>query len=143
VDHTTTRADSPGIERTIHIEADPATVFRYWTEHDLLVRWMGRTATIEPRPGGAFRLDYNGTDIVSGTILEVTPAERLVLTWGWEAAGDNVPPGSSRVEVVFVPDGNGTTVTVRHLDLPSDSIEGHATGWDHFLPQLATALAGR
>src|SRR4029078_637948 len=36
------------------------------------------------------------------------PPRRIVLTWGWDAPGDATPPGASRVEVDFVPDGDGT-----------------------------------
>ena len=137
------RAEAAVVERSVRIHADPATVFRYWTEPDLVVRWMGRTATLDTRPGGTFRVDYNGTDIASGSFVEVDPPRRLVLTWGWEAPGDSVPPGSSRVEVDFTPDGGATVVTVRHLDLPDDSIASHEAGWDHFLPSLETAVGDR
>jgi uncharacterized protein YndB with AHSA1/START domain len=34
-----------------------------------------------------FRIDYNGTDIVRGEVVEVVANERVVVTWGWEAAG--------------------------------------------------------
>ena len=133
-------ADRGVVERQIRIEADRATVFRYWTEADLVTKWMGRNATIEPRAAGTFRVDYNGTDIASGAFLEVSPPERLILTWGWEAAGDSVPPGASRVEVRFVPDGDATIVTVRHLALRDDSVESHADGWEHFLTRLREAV---
>ena len=91
------------IERELRIAARPETVFAFWVEPDRIVRWMGRDATIDPRPGGVFRLDYNGSDIVRGEIVEIDPPHRLVLTWGWEAEGDATPPGSSRVEVTFTP----------------------------------------
>ena len=143
MDPTTRPADRPVIERSVRIEADPATVYRYWIDPELLVRWMGRSAVVEPRLGGMFRVDYNGTDVARGTFLEVVPPERLVLTWGWEAEGDSVPPEASRVEVTFVPDGDATVVTVRHLELPEGALEGHAIGWDQFLPQLAGAVSDR
>ncbi len=143
MDSTTERAEPAVIERSVRVEADPETVFRYWTEAERLVRWMGRTATVEARPGGTFRVDYNGTDIATGAFLEVEPPRRLVFTWGWEAPGDSVAPGSSRVEVDFVPDGQATVVTVRHLDLPTEALAGHAVGWDQFLPSLAGAVTAR
>jgi uncharacterized protein YndB with AHSA1/START domain len=143
MDRITERADPDVVARTIRIAADAATVFRYWTDPDLMVQWMGREATLVAEPGGTFRVDYNGTDIASGTFLEVDLPHRLVFTWGWEAPGDTVPPGASRVEVSFLEDGDATVVTVRHLGLPRDAIEGHATGWDQFLPQLDALMASR
>jgi uncharacterized protein YndB with AHSA1/START domain len=129
------------IERDLRIAASPETVFDFWTDPAKLVLWMGRTATLEARPGGAFRIDYNGSDIASGTFVEIDRPRRLVLTWGWEAAGDPTPPGASRVEVTFEPDGDGTRLHLRHADLPDEAMEGHAVGWDQFLPGLAEAAA--
>jgi uncharacterized protein YndB with AHSA1/START domain len=62
---------------------------------------MRREATVVAQSAGTFRVDYNGTDIVSGSCLEVDPPHRLVLTWGWEAPDDSVPLGASRVGVSF------------------------------------------
>ena len=76
---------------------------RFLDEPHRIVEWMARTATFEPRPGGAFRLDYNGSDIASGEVLEIDRPRRLVLSWGWEAPGDATPPGASRVEVTLSP----------------------------------------
>jgi len=143
VDPTTEHADRLVVERSVRIDADRATVFRYWTDPELITKWMGRSATLEPRAGGTFRVDYNGNDVASGTFLEVATPDRLVLTWGWEASGDSVPAGSSRVEVDFVDDGGSTMVTVRHLELPADSVASHAEGWDHFLPRLRDAVVER
>ena len=141
MERTANPADTGVVEREIRIEADRATVFRYWTEADLVTKWMGRSATIDPRAGGTFRVDYNGIDIASGAFLEVSPPERLVLTWGWEAPGDSVPPGASRVEVRFIAAGDATIVEVRHLALPDDSVESHADGWAQFLLRLREAVS--
>jgi uncharacterized protein YndB with AHSA1/START domain len=126
------------IERQLWIAARPETIFALWIEPDRIVQWMGRTATIEARPGGLFRLDYNGSDIVRGEVLEIDPPRRLVISWGWEADGDPTPPGSSRVEMTLIPDGDGTRLHLRHSGLPGAAVTGHAEGWDQFLPALAT-----
>jgi uncharacterized protein YndB with AHSA1/START domain len=130
------------IERELRIAARPETVFAFWTEPQRIVEWMGRTASFEPRPGGAFRLDYNGTDIARGEVLEIDPPRRLVLTWGWEAPGDATPPGASRVEVTLTPDGEGTLLHLRHSALAAEAVAGHAVGWDQFLPSLAAVATG-
>ena len=41
-----------------------------------------------------------------------------------------------------MPDGDDTIVRVVHSRLPSDSANGHAAGWDHYLPRLEIAAAG-
>jgi len=141
VEPITEPVDATVIERRIRIESDHDTVFKYWVEPARLIRWMGRSATLEAHVGGLFRVDYNGTDIVRGEFVEVDRPHRLVISWGWEAPGDSVPPGASRVEVTFVEESGGTVVTVRHLNLPDDSRASHAEGWDHFLPNLPGAVA--
>jgi uncharacterized protein YndB with AHSA1/START domain len=141
MDGSTTVAEGV-VEREVRIAARPETVFAYWTDPARMARWMGRHVTLDPRPGGAYRVDYNGSDIASGTFVEVDPPSRIVLTWGWEAPGDPTPPGASTVEVTLVPDGAGTIVRLRHSGLPSEAVEGHAQGWDQFLPSLVEAAVG-
>jgi uncharacterized protein YndB with AHSA1/START domain len=138
-------ADPPAttIERELHVAARPETVFRYFVEPERMVRWMGTTADLEPHPGGTFRVDYRGKDVASGTYLEVDPPRRVVFTWGWEMPDDPVPPGASTVEVTLSPtdDGGGTLVRLVHRDLPAEAVDGHAEGWDFFLPTLANVAA--
>ena len=141
MDTVPTTADATSIEREIRVAARPATVFPYFTDPALMTRWMGRTAQLDPRPGGQFRIDYNGSDIASGAYVEVDPPRRVVFTWGWEALGDPLPPGGSTVEITLTADGDGTIVRLRHTGLPAESVEGHAVGWDQFLPSLAGAIA--
>jgi uncharacterized protein YndB with AHSA1/START domain len=127
------------IEREIRIAARPETVFAFWTDPAKMARWMGRDVRLDPRPGGDLRIDYNGSDIARGSYVAVEPPSRIVLTWGWDAPGDPTPPGASTVEVDFVPDGDGTIVRLRHTGLVAEAVDGHAAGWDQFLPALVAA----
>jgi uncharacterized protein YndB with AHSA1/START domain len=126
------------IEREIRIEARPEIVFAFWTDPERMARWMGRDVRLDPRPGGAFRIDYNGTDIARGSFVELDPPRRLVFTWGWEAPGDATPPGGSTVEVTLEAVGSGTLLRLRHSGLAPEVVDGHAVGWDQFLPALAS-----
>ncbi len=131
--------DALGYE--LEIGAPPEVVWSFWTDPERLVRWMGDSATLEPRPGGLFRLEYKSGDIARGAFVEVEAPRRLVLTWGWEAEGDPTPPGSSRIEVDLDPvdGGDRTRLRLRHSGLPNESRAGHDEGWRHFLGQLAAA----
>jgi uncharacterized protein YndB with AHSA1/START domain len=83
--------------------------------------------------------------VARGEYVEIDAPSRVVFTWGWEGqeSGPNaVPPGSSRVEVTFEPDGEGTLVRLRHLDLPAESRQIHGEGWDLYLSRLAVAATG-
>jgi uncharacterized protein YndB with AHSA1/START domain len=131
------------IVRELLIDAAPETVFAHFTDPSLLTKWMGRLAWLDPRPGGLMRLDYNGFDIMRGEYVEVNPPTRLVFTWGWESlAGDDTPPGSSRVEATFTPEGRGTRLHIRHSGLAPVLVAPHVHGWDLFLPNLAAVATG-
>ena len=135
--------DSDVLEREIRVGARPETVFPFFTDPEKMVRWMGKQATLDPRPGGIYRVDVTGRDIARGEYVEVVPNSRVVFTWGWEGDGNPVPPGSSTVEVSLIPDGDGTIVRLRHLGLPADHGDGHAEGWEHYMARLVPAVAGK
>ena len=131
------------IEKVIRIEARPETVFRVLTDAKEYVRWKGKLAHLEPRPGGALRVDFmNDKDVVVGTYVEVVPERRVVFTWGWEG-NQIVPPGSSTVEIDLEPDGQGTRLRLVHRGLPEPAIPTHTEGWDFFLPRLTNVAEGR
>lgn len=140
MDATVTRAADAGetLSYEVRIAAPPATVWAHWTDPDRLVRWMGDVATIDPRPGGSFRLDYGKGDVAIGQYLEFDAPHRLVLSWGWERPGEAVGPGASRVEVTLEPTdgGAGTLLRLRHSGLPEASRASHDEGWTFFLGRL-------
>jgi uncharacterized protein YndB with AHSA1/START domain len=135
--------DTKVIERVITIDAPPETVFRLLTDPVQYVRWKGKLAELEPRPGGKYRIEFPSTkDIAAGKYVEVIPNRRVVFTWGWEG-NDAVPPGSSTVEIDLTPFGTGTRLRLVHRGLPQEAIASHTEGWDYFLPRLEDVGAGR
>jgi uncharacterized protein YndB with AHSA1/START domain len=136
-------SQTQAIEREMHIDASPETVFDFFTDPAKMVRWKGATATLDPRPGGVYRVQMNEQAIAVGEYVEVDPPNRVVFTWGWEGDYVATPPGSSTVEVTLTPDGDGTLVRLVHSGLPSaESVEAHGLGWDQYMPRLAIAAAG-
>jgi uncharacterized protein YndB with AHSA1/START domain len=133
------------VEREIRIAARPETVFDFFVDPRKMLQWKGSKAELDPRPGGTYRVEINDQATVRGEYVEIDPPTRVVFTWGWEGqeSGEHaVAPGSSRVEVDLTPDGDGTIVRLRHLDLPEQSREIHGQGWDLYLSRLAQAAAG-
>jgi uncharacterized protein YndB with AHSA1/START domain len=133
------------VEREIRIAARPETVFDYFVDPQKMVQWKGRRAELDPRAGGIYRVEINEQAVARGEYVEIDAPNRVVFTWGWEGqeSGEHaVPPGSSRVEVELTRDGDGTIVHLRHFDLPEQSREIHAEGWDLYLGRLARAAAG-
>jgi uncharacterized protein YndB with AHSA1/START domain len=129
------------LEYDLRVAAAPDTVWRFWTDPERLVTWMGRVATLEPRAGGTFRLDYGQGDVASGNVLVADPPHRLVFTWGWENPEDPVQPGASTVEVTLEPDGEATLLHLRHTGLGEASRTGHDEGWRYFLGRLEETIA--
>ncbi len=125
--------------RKVYIEAPPETVFAYFTDAEKLLQWMGIEATLEPQVGGRFQVMINQERKIIGEYLELIPYSRIVISWGWEGRED-VPPGSSTVEINLLPDQQGTLVRLRHYNLPDTALLLHAKSWEHNLPRLKKSL---
>lgn len=138
--------ETVSLEREITIAAGPETVWQFLTDPDKTLTWWGLTASFDPRPGGAYRIEVIPGHTASGEFVELDPPRRLVYTWGWEPGADGpntVPPGSSTVEIELTPDGDGTRLRLTHRDLPGpESAASHQHGWDHYLERLAVAASG-
>src|SRR5437764_878668 len=124
----------------------PPTVWQFLVDSDKATRWMGQTASFDPRPGGEYRVGVIPGHTAAGEFVELDPPHRLVFTWGWEPGHESaspVPPGSSTIEIELIPSGEGTTLRFRHHGLPSpEAAASHAHGWDHYLERLATVAGG-
>jgi uncharacterized protein YndB with AHSA1/START domain len=131
--------------KEVFIDAPPSVVFQFLTDPTKMVRWMGVQAEIDPKPGGIYRLDPNGRDVIRGEYLEVIPDSRVVFTWGWETPSPGmpaVPAGSTRVEIDLQAEGSGTRLRLIHHQLPPDASERHAFGWAHYLERLKKVSQG-
>lgn len=131
------------VEVAVRIDASPETVFDFFTDPDKKVQWMGRAAELDPRPGGLYRVDINGRNIARGEFVELDRPNRVVFTWGWESEESPVRPGSSTVEILLAPDGDGTQLRLLHRDLPDEAARtAHRGGWEHYAERLVTAAPG-
>ena len=132
--------DDDAYTTSVRIDASAAEVFPYLTDPDLMIRWMGDWADLQPNPGGTLAIDINGVPI-RGEYLVVEPPHRVVFSWG-AAGSDVLAPGSTTVEIVLRPDGAGTVLELVHRDLPPEELAQHGVGWGHFLDRLVVAASG-
>ena len=114
-------------------------VFHAWTEPETLKRWWcppGWTAgdiEMDLRVGGAYRIGMRRVAdetyvSVCGTFLEVRRPERLVYTWRWDGAFDDLP--ETQVTVEFVAVNDGTKVILTHEHFPELAVrQQHLVGW--------------
>lgn len=121
---------------TRHIGAPPEVVYSYLTESTRWSNWQGEDAAIDARPGGLFVMRMPDGATARGQFVELVPDRKVVFTWGW-VDHPGVPPGSSTVEIEISVEGDGSLVTLVHSELPSDEVEVHRLGWEHYLPRLA------
>jgi uncharacterized protein YndB with AHSA1/START domain len=124
----------------LHIEAPPEVVFDCFCDANALVTCMGDWASVDARPSGVFAVDIDDM-AVRGEFQVVERPNRLVFSWGF--TGGDVLPDTSTVEVTLVEAGSGTQLTLVHRDLPDSEVSRHTTGWNQFLPMLATAARQR
>jgi uncharacterized protein YndB with AHSA1/START domain len=133
--------EAEAVEVAVRVKASPETLWGFLTEPEKMVRWQGRRAELDPRPGGGFMVEINDQAVARGEYVELEPPSRLVLTWGWEGHAV-VPPGSTRLEISLEPDGEETVVRFRHLGIPSEERAIHTHGWEHYLGRLEIAGSG-
>ncbi len=146
---------------TREIDASPHSIWRCWTEPDLLMQWFApvpvktTAARIEPVPGGHFDTtmvipDFPEPMSGHGCVLAADPATRFAFT-NMMSAGfqpqDNSGEGQFpfTAEITLDPHEKGCTytVTVRHLDAAGAEAHtnmGFFEGWGTAADQMA-ALA--
>jgi uncharacterized protein YndB with AHSA1/START domain len=131
------------IRREVQIAAPPATVFAFLTDPEKIMSWMGAEATTEVHPGGLYLVKGVGQrNNARGAFREVVPVHRLAYSFGWEGR-EEVPPGSSLIEIDLVERDGGTLLRMTHSGLPNGAqCAAHARGWAHYLGRLAIAAAG-
>ena len=133
------------VERTIN--APQEKVFSAWLDPEMLKRFMlpGESVTVptastDPREGGRFEiLMISGGDEIphAGTYKTIDPHNRIVFTWESPYSTDD-----SVVTLDFVPDGEGTHLTLNHVRFPSEeSRNNHEGGWTAILRVLDATLS--
>ncbi|MHA1525133.1 MAG: SRPBCC family protein [Alphaproteobacteria bacterium] len=126
------------------IAAPPSTIFRAWTDPEIVVKWFGQTpnslhsATIDLRLGGSWQflklVDEAMTVGFEGEYLDIVPGQRLVFSWVHvvtHANGTREATPVSKVEVTFTAKGKGTNIRLVHSAISSaDARRGIGGGWE-------------
>lgn len=145
---TRTTTDVVDVEIKRVFDAPRDQVYRAWTEAEAIGLWMGPEGTVaevtefDPQPGGGYRIVIKGEERdypVAGTFVDVSPPERLVLTWIWET-GDYAGV-ETLVELTFAAVPEGTELSLVHRRLPDwTAAERHTEGWTSTFRCLAAYL---
>src|ERR1700722_271836 len=126
------------VEVTMHVPGARDDVFRYFTDPARYVQWMGSEAELDPVPGGVYRVCMPDGFEAAGQYLKVIRPHLVVFSWGFaddesasrtknkegETGGAGaLRGGSTRVTVTLLGgEDGGTRLTLRHENLPSDSL---------------------
>ena len=135
--------ESSMIDREIFIDALPETVFSFLVDPALMAHWIGVWHSLDPRPGGLFKVEVSRGNVARGTYTEVKPPHHVAFTWGWESDDPSLvftPPGTSLVEIELEAKGTGTLLRLRHSRLPSVTQTIHGDRWSFYLDRLQIAL---
>ena len=120
------------------LKAPREAVFRAFTDPAALAKWFGPEGVqvtdveVDLRTGGAYSMVFGETDGsshgLSGIYREISPPERLVMTWVWD---HGVMAGvETLVTIEFGAAGAETELTLTHEKLPSqESLDMHSQGW--------------
>jgi uncharacterized protein YndB with AHSA1/START domain len=127
------------LDRAVFIEASPETVFRFFTDSERWARWWGAGSSIDARPGGRVLVRYPNGAEASGEVIEVTPPERIVFTYGY-ASGKPIAPGASRVSIRLKPEGSGTRLSLLHDFAEESARDLHVQGWRYQLSLFANVV---
>jgi uncharacterized protein YndB with AHSA1/START domain len=138
-------ADHDIVEVRMQVAARPETIFRFFSDPDRVRQWMGNTV-IGGAVGEPVTVTYPDGGVARGTVEELVPDKRIVFSWGYDDATQQIPPGSTRVSIDLTPIASGTLVTLRHTGIPGDAKRrDHRMGWKHYISALgnaATSIAG-
>ncbi len=138
------------IEREIHIEASPATVFEVITSPEHLREWWPDEAVLEPRPGARGELVFGDRSSPDVQIPEVTVVDAVpdrLFSFRWTHPADEEAREGNSLLVTFelAPSGSGTLLRMTEtgfremgweLAVLEQQYREHVEGWDHFLPRL-------
>jgi uncharacterized protein YndB with AHSA1/START domain len=128
------------LDRSLVIEAPPATVFRYFTDSARWASWWGAGSTIDARPGGRVFVKYPDGNEAAGEVIEITPPSRIVFTYGY-VSGAPIPVGASRVTIQLTPAARGTRLTLTHEFAEAAVRDHHIQGWRYQLSLFANLVA--
>lgn len=104
------------------LPADPADVYNAITNKKMLEIWTGEEAIMEPTPDTEFSL-WGGS--ITGLNLNFEENRKVVQQWYF---GDQDEP--SIVTIILHPDKKGTSVELKHINIPDEAYENITEGWN-------------
>jgi len=109
-------------KRYFSIPAAPEDIYNALTNKKMIEIWTGEDVVMESVPGTEFSL-WGGD--ISGINLEFEENKKIVQQWFF---GEQDEP--SVVTIILHPDKKGTSVELRHTNIPDDAFQNIKEGWE-------------
>ena len=143
------------IEREIHIEATPETVYDVISAPEHLREWWPDEAHLEPVPGATGVIFFGDSSspeakVVPLTVMEADSPRRFSFRWAYDQGEAATSANSLLVTFHLVPSGGGTLLRFTEEGFREQGWEAatleeqygqHAAAWGFFLPRLVNYVA--
>lgn len=103
------------------LHATPEDVYNALVNPVMLEIWTGEPALMSEEPGSSFSL-WDGS--ISGTNLEFE--KNRMIRQEWDFGEENNP---SEVTLLLHPDGKGTRLEIRQINIPDEFYDNISEGW--------------
>ena len=104
------------------LPAAPEEVYAALTNPATIQLWSGEPAVMSTEPGSHFAL---WDESITGTNIEFEAGKKIVQQWDFEDQ-----EAASIVTIKLHPDKEGTSVELRHTNIPDDVFENIVDGWN-------------
>jgi len=104
------------------LPATPEEIYMALTNPLTIELWTGEEATMSTEPGSEFSM-WEGS--IVGKNLEFEEGKKIVQQWYFDGQ-----PEASIVTIKLHPDKKGTSVELRHTNIPDADYDSLAEGWD-------------
>jgi uncharacterized protein YndB with AHSA1/START domain len=105
------------------IPEEPDIVYQALTNAATIQLWTGEPAEMSTEPGSEFSL-WNGS--ITGKNLEFVENKKIVQQWDFDGQEEE-----SIVSITLHPHKQGTSVELRHSNIPDDAFDDITEGWSH------------
>ncbi len=106
-----------------HIPATPGEVYIALTNPLTIELWTGEAAEMSTEPGSEFSM-WEGS--IVGKNLEFEEGKKIVQQWYFDGQ-----PETSIVTIKLHPDKDGTSVELRHSNIPEADYTEFTEGWEN------------
>jgi uncharacterized protein YndB with AHSA1/START domain len=105
------------------IPEEPDIVYQALTNAATIQLWTGEPAVMSTEPGSEFSL-WDGS--ITGKNREFIENKKIVQQWDFDGQEEE-----SIVSITLHPHKQGTSVELRHSNIPDDAYDDITEGWSH------------